>query len=271
MNALGKVLTVFVFLGSLAWLGLTVALFSTRMDWKRAAQDAEKNAKEVAQQAEKNTKEILDRERAADAAVATEKQNAESLKKERDQYRTDLEDLKTKINATNTAIEKVQPAMDKLQAANDTLQKTVDSLTTENSKLTKARDEAVIQEERAKVRATNLAQELNVTKTAFDGQVEKTRLMAEQTKGSQAPDADFRGDVLAVKDEVILFSGGANAGVKSGKRYVVTRPSDPFYVGTVLVIDASDPKSSYGIFSPAAGNKLAGKYVPKVGDQVSAK
>jgi hypothetical protein len=271
MNALGKVLTVFVFLGSLAWLGLTVALFSTRMDWKKAAEGADKNAKDIQQKAEENTKLMLERERDAAAAVATEKLNSESLRKERDQYQKDLEDLKTKINATNTAIEKVQPAMDKLQAANDTLQKTVDSLTTENSKLAKARDEAVIQEERAKVRATNLAQELNVTNTAFDAQVEKNRLIAEQTKGNLAPDADFRGDVMASKDGIILFSGGANAGVKSGAKYIITRPSDPFYVGTVIVTDASDPQKSYGVFSPASGNKLAGKYIPKVGDQVSAK
>ena len=30
MNALGKVLTIFVFLGSLVWLGFTAALFATQ-------------------------------------------------------------------------------------------------------------------------------------------------------------------------------------------------------------------------------------------------
>ena len=271
MNALGKVLTVFVFLGSLAWLGLTVALFSTRMDWKRAALDAEKAAQDTQQKAEALTKQVVEERRVTDAALAAEKQLSESLKKERDQYRTDLTNEREKIAKANTDIEKFQPAMDKLQGANDALQKTVDALTAENTSLTKARDVAVKAEQQAETRATNIAQELNVTKTAFESQVEKTRQMAEQTKSAQAPDADFRGDVLAVKDEVILFSGGANAGVKAGKRYVVTRPTDPFYLGTVLVIDASDPQKSTGIFTPASGQKLAGKYAPKVGDSVAAK
>ncbi len=271
MNALGKVLTVFVFLGSLAWLGLTVALFSTRMDWKKSALDAEKAAQDNFAKSEANAKEVVERERSAYTSLAAEKQTSESLKKERDQYRTDLEDLKTKIGKTNTDIEKYQPAMDKLQAANDTLQKTVDSLTTENAKLTKDRDDAVIQEERAKVRATNLGEELKVTKLGFEAQVEKTREFQNANKGNAAPDADFRGDVLATKDGVILFSGGANAGVKTGGRYVITRPSEPYFVGTVIVTDASDPQKSIGIFTPAGGQKLAGKYIPKVGDQVSAK
>ena len=101
----------------------------------------------------------------------------------------------------------------------------------------------------------DIAIQLNVTTKALDEAIEKTRALAEASKGgAAAPDADFRGDVLSVDEKagIIVFSGGVNAGVKAQRKYVVTRTTAPFYVGTVVVLDASDPKFSSGVFTPAA-------------------
>ena len=94
--------------------------------------------------------------------------------------------------------------------------------------------------------------------------------MSEERFGTTAGGGaiDFRGDVLSVKDSIVVFNGGINAGIKQGMKFNITRVDAPFYLGTVTVNIDPDTKLSAGIFTPASGQALKAPYVPKVGDSV---
>ena len=275
MNALGKLLSVFVFLVSLVWLGFTAVLFATRADWRGEALRAQKASDDAQKSAESLTKQVIEERKLNDARLSAADQNVIALRKERDAYEAEYIKLKRSVDDIASQTQKVQPTITELQQVNASLQKTTDNLTTQVNTLTTSRDQAVLKEQAAEKRATDAALALNVTNKALEDQLEKTRTLLEARQGGAAEaDADFRGDVIKVGEgknqDIIVFTGGANAGVKAGKRYVVTRSTAPYYVGTVTVLNASDPQISSGVFTPAAGQKLAGDYVPKKGDSVSS-
>lgn len=273
MNALGKVLTVFVFLGSLVWLGFTAAVFASRSNWQQAAKDAVKDAADAKQQADSLRKQIEEERKANDFRISSLEGRVVALGKERDDARKQYAIQKDAAGKLADKTQALQPSLDEYQAVNVNLQKQNDSLTTAVRDLTVTRDAAVIAKEKAEGIATDAKLQLNVTTKALEDAIEKARGLAEAARGgAEVADADFRGDVMEVgKDkDIIVFSGGANAGVKAGKRYVVRRAVAPFYVGTVVVLDASNAQFSSGVFTPAAGQKLAGDYIPKKGDTVSS-
>ncbi len=276
MNALGKLLTVFVFLVSLVWLGFTAILFATRSDWKAEALRAQKSADEAQTSADKLTKQVIEERKLYDNRLSSADQNVIAIRKERNDFENEY--LKLKVSVANIAdlTQKLQPVLTDYQAVNLSQQNQTNNLTTQVTLLTTARDVAVIDKAAAEKQAADRLLQLNVTENALLAQAEKTRSLLEARQGVAEADADFRGDVLTVGDkdgkslDIITFSGGSNAGVKAGKRYVVTRAAAPFYVGTVMVIDASHPQYSSGVFTPAKGQKLAGDFVPKKGDAVAS-
>lgn len=273
MNALGKVLTIFVFLGSLVWLGFTAALFATRSNWKASAETAVKDANDTKAQADALRKQIEEERAASSVRVASLEQQVNALNKERATLRKNYDDLKAGAAATAAGTQAILPTIDKLQAENKTIQLQADELTKENKSITFERDKAALAAQDAKNKENDAKLQYDVTRKALEDAIEKGRSLAEAARGGAADaDSEFRGDVMQVSKEqdIIVFSGGANAGVKAGKRYVVRRAVAPFYVGTVVVLDASDPKYSSGVFTPAAGQKLGGDYVPKKGDTVSS-
>ncbi|MCU0704166.1 MAG: hypothetical protein MUF18_09355 [Fimbriiglobus sp.] len=274
MNALGKLLTVFVFLGSLVWLGFTAALFAARSDWKAVAMKAQTDAKEAQAKAEELTKQVLEERKVNDARLASSEQVQITLRKERDAARDDYAKLKNSADATADQTAKLQPTINELQSVNTTLQSQADALTKQVSTISTDRDKAVLLQQAAENRANDSALRLGVSEKAREDQMEKTRALLEARQGTAEADADFRGDVIEVgtgkAQNIIQFTGGANAGVKAGNRYVVKRDVAPFFVGTVVVLDASHPQYSSGVFTPAAGQKLAGDYLPRKGDTVSA-
>lgn len=111
--------------------------------------------------------------------------------------------------------------------------------------------------------------EIGLEEKKLKAEIERlTRELVElKAKEKKVEPAFEQGEVLEVdaNDGSIVFTGGA----KAGNRYIVSRGVAPYYIGTVTVIDASDPKVSSGVFTPAAGQKLTGNYVPKKGDKVS--
>lgn len=275
MNALGKLLSVFVFLVSLVWLGFTAVLFATRSDWKAEALRAQKASDDAQKNADSLTKQVMEERKLNDTRLSAADQSVIALRKERDAFESEYLKLKRSVDDIASGTQKVQPTITELQQVNASLQKTTDNLTTQVNTLTTSRDQAVLKEQEAARRANDAALALKVNEKALEDQLEKTRSLLEARQGGAAePDADFRGDVISVGDgrnsDIIVFTGGANAGVKAGKRYVVTRSTAPFYVGTVTVVNASDPRISSGVFTPAAGQKLAGDFVPKKGDMVSS-
>lgn len=278
MNALGKLLSVFVFLGALVWLGFTVILFATRADWKATALKAQDDAKQAHEKADQRIKEAVDdRERYEKRHVA-DTQAVAALKLERNNFETEYNKLKDATAALQSATQKLQPQLDEYQTVNNTLQNQANSYSTQVALLTTARDKAVLSQEAAERARNDATLALGVNQKALEDQIEKTRSLLESTRGGVAEaDAAFRGDVLQVGNskgeslDIVTFSGGANAGVTKGKQYIVTRPVAPYYVGTLTVLDASHPQYSFGLFTPAAGQKLAGDYVPKKGDTVASK
>jgi hypothetical protein len=274
MNALGKVLTVFVFLGSLVWLGFTAAVFATRSNWQEATKQATKDAADAKQQADNLRKQIEEERKTNAVRTAALEGQVVALGKQRDDARRQYAKLVVDNTVTADALKALQPTVDGLQQVNVTLQKQADTLTAQNKDLTEKRDAAILAQQKAENERQDAKLELNVTQRALEDAIDKARGLAEASRGgAAAADADFRGDVIQVdKDnkDIIVFSGGANAGVKAGKRYVVRRAVAPFYVGTVVVLDASNAQFSSGVFTPAAGQKLAGDYVPKKGDTVSS-
>lgn len=275
MNAIGKLLSVFVFLGSLVWLGFTVVLFATRAEWKAAYTDAAKKLADAEAKAKALNDQVLAERAVNDARLSAADQSVAAIRTQRDSWETEYKKLKDSVAQIAGQTQKLQPTLDEYQANNKNLQAQSDNLTTQVSILTAARDTAKLEEQKAKNIANDATLQLDVTNKALLDQIEKTRSLMEARQGGAAePDAAFRGDVIEVgkgkNQDIIVFSGGANAGVKSGKRYVVTRSSAPFYVGTVTVLDASDARFSSGVFTPAAGQKLAGDFIPKKGDTVSS-
>jgi outer membrane murein-binding lipoprotein Lpp len=277
MNALGKVLTVFVFLGSLVWLGFTAALFATRADWKAAAKKAQDEAADAQRSADSLVKQVQAERDTTSGRLAASDQTILALRTQLDGVREENRKLVDTATAVADKTQRLQPIIDEKQANITTLQSQSDKLTAQVSTLSTDRDTAKQEEQAAKNKANDATQELNVTKKALEDAIEKGRALAEANRGAGGDaDAAFRGDVIQVGDskggalDIITFSGGANSGVKTGKRYVVTRKVAPFYIGTVTVLDASDPGFSTGVFAPAAGQKLAGDYIPKKGDTVSS-
>lgn len=271
MNALGKVLMVFVFLGSLVWLGFTAALYATRSNWKAAADESQKQAADAQKQADALRKQVEEERKSNDVRISTLEGRVVALGKQRDDALKQRDTFKANADKTADKTAALQPVIDEQLAVNTNLQKQADSLTAINKEMTLARDIAILNQQKAEGAANDAKLELNVTKRALEDAIDKARGLAETARGgADAADADFRGDVLKVDKDLVVFSGGANAGVKVGKRYVVRRAVAPFYVGTVVVLDASDPQMSSGVFTPAAGQKLAGDFVPKKGDIVSS-
>lgn len=275
MSALGKLLAVFVFLGSLVWLGFTAALFSTRSNWKAVADDSVVKLKQAEDRANALTDQVREERKNNDARLAASEASVAALRTERDSARDEYAKLKDSTDKLAGQTQKLQPTLDEYQSAIATLQSQADKLTAAVTTTSQSRDQAKLEEQKAKNAANDAKLELDVTRKALDDQIERTRSLLEASRGGGGEaDAAFRGDVLAVGEgknlDIIVFSGGANAGVKVGKRYVVTRPVAPFYIGTVTVIDAANPQQSSGVFTPAAGQKLAGDYIPKKGDTVSS-
>ena len=275
MSALGKTLAVFVFLGSLVWLGFTAALFSTRANWKAVADDATVKVKQAEDRANAVTNQAIEERKLNDARLSAAEQSLNAMRIERDSARDEYAKLKASTDAIASQTQKLQPVLDEYQSVNATLQSQADKLTSAVTTTSQARDAAVIAQQAAERKANDAILQLNVTRTALDEAAERARTLLEARQGGAAEaDAAFRGDVIRVgegKDQdIILFTGGANAGVKVGKRYVVTRSVAPFYIGTVTVLDASNAQYSSGVFTPAAGQKLAGDSVPKKGDTVSS-
>ena len=277
MNAIGKLLTVFVFLGSLVWLGFTATLFATRAEWKKSYEDAAKKLKEAEDKAKTLNDQVIEDRKVYDARLAAADQSVAAIRVQANSWEAEYKKLQDSVAKIAGQTQKLQPTLDEYQANNKNLQAQADNLTNQVNLLTGARDAAVLAQQKAENQRTDATLQLEVTKKALDDSIERTRTLLEARQGGAADaDAAFRGDVLQVGDnkgkslDIITFSGGANAGVKAGKRYVVTRSVAPFYIGTVTVLDAGNPQFSSGVFTPANGQKLAGDYVPKKGDTVSS-
>jgi hypothetical protein len=271
MTILGKILAIFVFLFSLIWFGLTVNLYATRAAWKKAyesaREDAERNAKDTKDlkaQVQLERAAIAGREQAAAQSVAAV---AVQLKDTQERYQQLLANA-NKVADTTAAF---TPQLREYDALIKKAQDQVDNLTTANVTMSSDRDKYAKDAQLATNAANDSALREGIMKRALEAKTDLITRLQEEKVGTGVVGAEgkFRGEIGQVSGDIVSFNGGLNAGVKVGSTYKVTRATDPFFVGTVTVT-VSDPTVSAGVFTPAANQRLTGKYVPKAGDTVAS-
>ncbi len=272
MTALGKITAVFVFLLSLIWFGLTAVVFNTRAEWKKEATAARKEANEIATAAENLKKQIV-AERASNLAqLSAAKQTIDGLKRERD-------DALKLVKQTNDAAGVSLDSTQKLIPTIDTLQSTVGSLQSQNeiyASQRKALDEKVdtlaLNAQEALRKANDAELQSKTLSRALEDKNEQIRAIQEAKQGAEAASGilDFRGDVLDVRGgDIIVFSGGLNAGVRKGMKFIVKRNAEPYYLGTLVVNIDPDTNISAGVFKPVNPLQTTGIYAPKKGDTIT--
>jgi len=271
MTALGKILAIFVFLLSLFWFGLTAVLFNARTEWRKAAEEAEKVANANATAADEIRK-------ANDSQLAAIKAQMEKLNKtilglklERDAaLSNNLELTKTMGNGLDMASKKL-PELLSLQATNKSSLERQELADSQTRTMSNKIDELAIQAQDSARKKNDAELAQFSTQKALELKSEQVRQLAEQQLGTTAAGAiDFRGDVVKVggRGEIVVFNGGLNAGIKSGMTFNVTRATAPYFIGTVTVNISPDTLLSAGQFTPVAGQRLTGDYVPRVGDSI---
>lgn len=273
MTILGKIMTIFVFILSLVWFWLTVNLYATRAEWKKAYETARKEAERNAKDTD-DLKEQLRRERASiEGRQQAADQAVKAIALQRDQVQKNYDELLATSNKVADATAQLTPAIKEYDASTKKLQDQVDLLSTANSTLSKDRDAAVTAAQISANRENDAQLRASISKKALEDKTEALRRFQEEKQGQNVvggADAKFRGEVTKVSGDIVQFSGGLNSNVRVGGVYRITRPAAPYYIGTVTVT-VSDPTVSAGNFTPASGKKAAGDYLPKAGDVVESK
>jgi len=270
MTVLGKMLAVFVFLLSLVWFGLTAVVFSARSEWRKDALDARKVAQANADAYEQYRKQ-------ADAEIASLKSELakasliqDGLRKERNSAQQTATDVINTVKAGQDANVKLVPDVVQNQETIKTLQGQVNTYVAQNKTQGDLIDVLKITEQDAKQRQLNAELLLKSTVKALEEQVEKTRTIQEERLGATAAAGieGFRGDVIDVRDDIVVFKGGLNAGVRKNMTFVVRRSVAPFFIGSVTINIDPDTQVSAGVFTPAPGQTAKGEYLPKKGDSI---
>ncbi len=270
MTVLGKILAIFVFLLSLFWFGLTAVLFNARTEWREAAVTAQKQANDNADAADEIRKANAAELSAMKAQLDKANQTIGGLKKERDAAQSRNEELtKTFGNGLDDTVKKL-PEVVTLISINKTLQEQNDIYVNQARTLGQRVDDLAIKAADASRKQNDAELSQKSLSTALDTKSEQLRNALEEKLGAAAGGGaiDFRGDVLTVRDGVVVFSGGINAGIKQGMRFNVTRAEAPYYIGTVIVNINPDTRISAGLFTPIPGQALKAPYLPKVGDSI---
>ena len=272
MTIFGKILAIFVFLASLVWFGLTVNLYATRAEWKKAYDAKVKENKELATASEELKKQVLLERANIDARQQTADRTVSAIAQQLTEAQKRYEDQLAVANKVADAAADARPILAEYKASIEKVQNQVDSLTTSLSTVTKERDDYSVAAQKAAAKAGDAELQQKVFKDGLDAAQEKIRNLLDARQGggvAAGADAAFRGEVLKVSGEQLVFSGGLNAGVKVGNVYQVVRNKAPFVIGKVEVT-VSNPGDSAGTFTPASG-KLSGDYIPLAGDTVQSK
>jgi hypothetical protein len=272
MSIFGKILAIFVFLLSLVWFGLTVNLYATRAEWKKAYTDASKAAATNAKDTEELKKQLRLERANIDAREQAANQSVRAVAQQRDGIQAEYDKLKVDQNRIADATAGLTPTLKEYDAGIKKLQKQVDDLTTENAAVTKDRDAYALRAQAAENRATNAELQAKVLQDANAFLTQRVTQLQEARPGvAAAAGGAFRGEVSEVSQtgDTISFSGGLNAGVKEGSVYRVTRDKSPYFVGTVTVTVVGTT-SAAGTFTSAKG-AATGDYRPKAGDTVESR
>jgi hypothetical protein len=269
MTILGKIMAILVFFLSVAWLYLTANLYATRAEWKKAYENARKDADQSAKLADERIKQLVLERQAIDARQQTADDAVKAIAAQLDTTQKNYQEMRASNERMANAAAQLTPAQKQYDISIKKVQDQVDKLTQENATLSVARDQSKAE---AQVSLNKMADAILERDTERKAREDLTnRLQAAQDAAGRAGGAagavSFRGEVTDASGDVLAFNGGINAGVKVGQVYRVSRGEDPFYVGTVTVTRV-EQQAAAGTFTPAGRNKIVGKYVPKKGDTI---
>lgn len=282
MTALGKTLTVFVFLLSLVWCWLTVNAYATRTNWVTQAKSAQTHmqaAVERAREMEQSQRDLLavSEAQAKKLADTIEEQKSTIAKLQTDnaaiKAQFDRKLAAEKADENKTALleknnQSLLQQLDALKINKDNIEgKLIDATRSEQA----ARNESLQQKlEAESLRARNETIELQLAQ--LQELVRDMRLGRGGAPGAgpvvPVP-ANLRATVKSISsDGFVTISLGADAGLVRGAVLDVARLSTTKYLGKIR-LSLVDPKESVGVFEPATGARATGDNLPKVGDLVT--
>lgn len=288
MTWLGKILAFFVFIGAVAWMYLTVQAFVLRTNWKaeadkwRQAYEQIRAARESEYQRFRSAEDALRRQLAIEQRRTSELQKSVADLIDRGKRETDaVRDLQKLYDEAD--VKAVQ-----LQASRDALIKEVSSVRARNETLENDRQRLIIAAEesrreaiRAKIseRAVQFIAEQNAQLVERLREQLRNRLgggdlRAALDKPPPPVLPNLRGEVTAVKDDLVVLSIGYEAGLSVGTELDIYRTQgQPRYLGTVCITSAANlyPKQAVATFIPARGvsfSRLTPEEKPRPGDLV---
>ena len=281
MTALGKTLTVFVFLLSLVWCWLTVNAFATRTNWKTQVEAAKVQTDSAIARAREFEEAFNALKASAEAQAKTQADVIVENKATIVKLQKDNGDLKASYDLKLAAEKKDEDRM-------TILLKNLEA-TSQQLNLSKTRADglegiltAAIRSEQAALNGS-LASKLEADSVKSRNETIELQLAQLQERirdmqrggGGQGGNpivpvrSDLRGTVTRVDGDLITISLGADAGLAKGAVLDVARftATPAKFLGKVR-IQLVDPKTAVGLFESAGGGKATGVNLPKIGDNV---
>jgi small-conductance mechanosensitive channel len=287
MTWLGKILAFFVFVGAVASMYLNVQAFVLRTNWKaeadkwRQAYEQIRTARESEYQRFRSTEDVLQRQ------LSIERRRISELEKS-------VADLVDRGKRETDAVRELQKLYDEadikavqLQASRDALIKEVSSVRMRNEALENDRQRLVIAAEEARREALQARISERAAQFVAEQNAQLVESLREQLRNRFSGDLrtaldkpappvlpNLRGEVTAVKDDLVVLSIGYEAGLNVGTELDIYRTQgQPRYLGTVRITSAANlyPKQAVATFFPArkvSFNRLTPEEKPRPGDLV---
>jgi hypothetical protein len=277
MTALGKTLTVFVFLLSLAWCWLTVNAYVTRANWQAQAAAYKKTAEDAVSRANaiKN---------AFDKTVASSDGQISKYALEIDRLNNKLTELVSQMAKITTNFEQLELGNKVAEDNKAKLEKNLEAISKQLDQLKISRDDLenkYVIAQRSEQDSKNFALSMKLESDAFKNRNETLEQQMQQLQSTLQDlklgrtglgsaqiipvPAGLRGSVTAVSGELITISLGADAGLMKGA--IVDLGRGDQYLGQVRISDL-EPKRAVGTFTPVGGGRPNVNNLPKVGDNV---
>lgn len=279
MTALGKTLTVFIFLLSLAWCWLTVNAYVTRTNWQTQAKVWETHAKSAAQRAS-------ELEGAYNALKASNETQVAELLKSISSQKDKLTNLELNIAKLNANFEQLSLDNKKAEDAKTAIAKNLEATNKQLDSAKEARDaieSRFVTAQRSEQDARNNALAMKLETESFRLRNEQLEVQLLQLQ-SQLNDlrqgrsglgptpivpvpTGIRASVASVTGDLVTITLGADAGLLKGAMLDITRSNPTRYLGQIRISDV-EPKRAVGVFLPAGGGRVTLDNIPKAGDSV---
>ena len=279
MTALGKTLTVFVFLLSLVWCWLTVNAYATRTNWKTQV-DAAKTQVEAAVSRAREMETALNETKAAAESkakkqvdiIAKNEATIEGLKKTNSDLLTNYE---RKLAAERQGEDRMALQSKNNQATSqqlDLAKGRADTLETKLTAATRSEQDAKNGSLQSKLEADSVKARNEQIELQLALLQERMRDMQRGGGGLGATPIvpvrpDLKASVTRVDGDFVTISLGADAGLSKGAILDVARLNPTKFLGKIRIMSV-EPKIAVGMIESANGGKVTGDNLPKTGDLV---